>query len=219
MGTHTVLDAAGPPFSGGGGQPPFGGSIETLIREARAGSAAAQGLLLEHCRRYLLLVANGSLDSDLRPKIGASDLVQDTFLEAHRDFSHFEGTTEPELLAWLTKILTNRVCNNVRHFRGTLKRNVHREESLDAARDVGELSLSTPGAAPIQALIARDDMNRLRTALARLPNSMREVLILRTWERQSFVKIAAQLQRTPDSVRKLWGRAVRRLQLELEDQP
>jgi DNA-directed RNA polymerase specialized sigma24 family protein len=63
--------------------------------------------------------------------VGASDLVQDTFLEAHQDFSHFHGTGERELLAWLTKILTNRLCNNVRHYRGTLKRDIEREESLE----------------------------------------------------------------------------------------
>ena len=91
---------------------------------------------------YLLLVANDSLDSDLRPKVGTSDLVQDTFLEAHQDFSHFHGTGERELLAWLTKILTNRLCNNVRHYRGTLKRDIEREESLEMEGEVEQRSLS-----------------------------------------------------------------------------
>ena len=76
----------------------LGEGFGRLIDEARGGSALAMGQLMERCRRYLLLVANDSLDSDLRPKVGASDLVQDTFLEAHQDFSHFHGTTERELL-------------------------------------------------------------------------------------------------------------------------
>jgi RNA polymerase sigma-70 factor (ECF subfamily) len=111
---------------------PLGDGLEQLIHAARRGSTAALGQLLERCRRYLLLVANHSLDSDLRPKAGASDLVQDTFVEAQQDFSRFQGSSEPELLAWLTKILTNRLANNVRHYRYTLKRSVDREEPLGA---------------------------------------------------------------------------------------
>lgn len=219
MRAQTVSDVRGRIPSCGGSQSPVGGSLEAVIEQARAGSSAALGQLLERCRRYLLLVANGSLDSDLRPKAGASDLVQDTFLEAHQDFSRFQGTTEPELLAWLTKILTNRVSNNVRQYRGTLKRDVEREVSLEARRDRGQANLSVQLAAPVHALIAHDDVLRLRAALSRLSKPMQEVLVLRTWERQSFVEIAAQLDGTPDSVRKLWGRAVRRLQLELQDEP
>jgi RNA polymerase sigma-70 factor, ECF subfamily len=202
----------------GAGELPLGEGFGRLIEQARGGSALALGQLMERCRRYLLLVANDSLDSDLRPKVGASDLVQDTFLEAHQDFSHFQGTTERELLAWLTKILTNRLCNNTRHYRGTLKRDIDREESLEAG-DEARRSLPVQAAAPVQALIAVDDSQRLREALQRLPKPMRDVLILRTWERQTFVEIAAQLEATPDAVRKMWGRAVRRLQAELREWP
>jgi len=219
METQTISGARGSHSSGSGKDSPVGRSLEVLIDEARGGSTAALGQLLERCRKYLLLVANGSLDADLRRKVGASDLVQDTFLEAHRDFSHFQGTTEQELLAWLTKILENRLANSIRHYRGTLKRDVQREVSLEAECDLGGLSAPGEVAAPFHAIIARDDVQRLQAALGRLPKPMREVLILRTWERQSFVEIAAQLQGTPDSVRKLWGRAVRRLQVELQESP
>ena len=63
--------------------------IGQLIAAARGGSASALGQLLEGCRKYLLLVANESLDSDLRPKGGASDLVQETFVQAQRIFERF----------------------------------------------------------------------------------------------------------------------------------
>jgi RNA polymerase sigma-70 factor (ECF subfamily) len=200
------------------GESSLGEGFSRLIEQARGGSELALEQLLERCRRYLLLVAKDSLDSDLRPKAGASDLVQDTFLEAHQYFSHFHGTTERELLAWLAKILTNRMCNNIRHYRGTLKRDIEREESLDVGEEVEQRSLSAHVAAPVQTLIAADDSLRLRQALQRLPKPMRDVLILRTWERQTFVEIAAQLESTPDAVRKMWGRAVRRLQAELQDE-
>jgi RNA polymerase sigma-70 factor, ECF subfamily len=56
---------------------------------ARAGSREALGQALEICRGYLLRVANQGLDAELRAKGGASDLVQETFLEAQRDFGRF----------------------------------------------------------------------------------------------------------------------------------
>jgi RNA polymerase sigma-70 factor (ECF subfamily) len=219
MGLHNVTDAQGRPANGAASGSLPGTGFDQLIAQARSGSTAALGQLLDRCQHYLLLVANGSLDSDLRPKVGASDLVQDTFVEAHQDFSHFHGTTERELLAWLTKILIHRLSNNVRHYRGTSKRDVEREVSLEVGCDVDDVSLARPVAAPMQAIIAQDEIARLRAALERLPKRMRDVLLMRTWERRTFVEIAARLGGTPDSVRKLWGRAVCRLQAELQERP
>lgn len=192
--------------------------IGNLLDEARAGSTVALGRLMEGCRKYLLLTANEALDSDLRPKGGASDLVQDTFCGAQRSFSEFRGTTEQELIAWLTTILTNRIGNNVRSYRYTHKRDVAREVSLDAGIDPRELGPNQQ-IGPEQAVMAQDEADRLASAIASLPGQLREVLVLRTWERRSFAEVAARLNGTPESVRKLWGRAVRRLQDKLNDGP
>ena len=66
-------------------------AVNNLIDQARLGSIEASGELLEACRGYLLLIANGQLDADLRQKLGGSDLVQETFVQAHRDFVRFNG--------------------------------------------------------------------------------------------------------------------------------
>src|SRR4051794_37421346 len=86
---------------------------------ARAGAPEALGQLLEAWRGYLLVVAQRELDPDLRAKGGASDLVQETFLEAQRDFPRFHGDSEAELLAWLRRLLLNNVANFTRSYRGT----------------------------------------------------------------------------------------------------
>ena len=67
------------------------------LEAARAGSKEALGEALEACRNYLLMVANRQLDPQLRVKGGASDLVQETFLEAQRDFGRFQGTSDAEV--------------------------------------------------------------------------------------------------------------------------
>jgi RNA polymerase sigma-70 factor (ECF subfamily) len=102
------------------------------LAAARAGSQEALGEALEACRHYLLLIADRELDPDLRAKGGASDLVQETFLEAHRDFPRFEGKTESELLAWLRQLLLHNLSNFTRRYRATAKREVTREIPLGA---------------------------------------------------------------------------------------
>src|SRR5262245_37348302 len=65
--------------------------VARWLTEALAGSHEALGHALEGCRGYLLHVAMQELDADLASKAGASDLVQETFLEAQRDFARFQG--------------------------------------------------------------------------------------------------------------------------------
>jgi RNA polymerase sigma-70 factor (ECF subfamily) len=191
--------------------------VGRLLPDARAGSAAALGAALEACRGYLLGIAEGELDAGLRPKGGASDLVQETFLEAQRDFARFHGTTEAELLAWLRRLLLNNLANFVRSYRGTGKRQLDREVALAPADSGG----STPGPAaetpsPSGQVMADEQTRQLQDALARLPEDYRAVLTLRYIEELPFEEIAARLGRTSNAVRKLWARAVERLQEELE---
>ena len=62
---------------------------EQIIIEARNGGDAALGPLLELYRNYLRLLARIEIGRKLQGKLDASDLVQDTFLEAHRNFYLF----------------------------------------------------------------------------------------------------------------------------------
>src|SRR5262245_29306217 len=103
------------------------------LAEARNGSVEALGEVLELCRRYLLQIANSEVDSRLQAKLGASDLVQETFLEAQRIFPRFQGDSPDELRAWLRAILLNRAATNVRQFRQTEKRDLGREIVIDPA--------------------------------------------------------------------------------------
>ena len=84
------------------------------LAAARAGSREALGQVLQACRGYLLLLAERELDPDLRAKGGASDLVQGTFLEAQKDFAHFQGDSEDELRAWLRQVLLHNLANFTR---------------------------------------------------------------------------------------------------------
>src|SRR5262249_38100688 len=161
------------------------------LAAARAGSGEALGQALEGCRGYLLGIAEGELPPDLRAKGGASDLVQQTFLEAHRDFAHFAGGTAEELRAWLRRLLVNNVANFTRAFRATAKRRVGREVPLD---DAGP---AAPVPSPSGQAMANEQSADLQRALARLPEDYRQVLALRHQEHLTFEQIGARLGRTP----------------------
>src|SRR5215468_6351850 len=103
------------------------------LAAARAGSRQALGEALESCRRYLLLVAQRELDPELQAKGGASDLVQETFLEAQRDFTRFEGTSDAELRAGLRGLLRSQLGHFARRYRDTGKREVAREIPLEVS--------------------------------------------------------------------------------------
>jgi RNA polymerase sigma-70 factor (ECF subfamily) len=65
---------------------------DQLMALARDGDQSALGKLLDLYRNYLRLVARSLIGAGLRVKLEPSDLVQETFLKAHRDF--FNSTVE-----------------------------------------------------------------------------------------------------------------------------
>src|SRR5438128_938238 len=103
---------------------------ERLIRLARDGTDGALGHLLELYRPYLTLLARVQIGRRLQGKADAADVVQDTFLEAHRHFPQFRGGSEPELAAWLRQILATCLAHLVRRYYGTKARDVRLEREL-----------------------------------------------------------------------------------------
>ncbi|OWK40811.1 sigma-70 family RNA polymerase sigma factor [Fimbriiglobus ruber] len=191
------------------------GESEKLIARARAGDSTAQGHLFELYRNYLYLLARLELDRELRGKVGASDLVQETFLEAHRDFEQFRGATPAELVGWLRTIMARNLANQIRHYRGTKRRDVRLELGLIASLGKSSeglvVGLTAAVTSPSQAAAQHEEAVLLADALGRLPPDYREVLILRNLEELSFPDVAARMDRTQDSVKKLWARGLARL--------
>jgi len=191
-------------------------AVNDCLRAARAGSQDALGQALEACRHYLLRIAREELDSVLRVKSSPSDLVQDTFLEAQRDFPKFQGGTEAEFLSWLRQMLLHNVANLVRHFRGTAKRQVGREIRL-ATDSNGPAELADAGPTPSALAQAGERQQQVERALDRLPQDYREVIRLRNQARHSFEEIGQLMNRSADAARRLWSRAIERLQAEIEE--
>jgi RNA polymerase sigma-70 factor (ECF subfamily) len=192
-----------------------------LLAAARGGSTEALGEALESCRAYLLHVALSEMTAELQAKGGASDLVQEAFLDAQRDFGQFQGSSEEELLAWLRQVLLHKLANFRRHYRGTGKRDVAREAALPSGdtsgAGMGQVSADTP--TPSKYAVANEKAQALEEALARLPEEYRQVILLRHDQTHSFEEIGRIMGRTANAARKLWTRALERLQQELGGEP
>lgn len=191
-------------------------TLDEHFAAARGGSRDAVGALLDSCRPYLLKIARDELPSALAVKGGASDVVQETFLDAIRGFSRFQGASAVELRAWLRHLLFFRIGKLVRHFCVTGKRHLAREVRLDAADSTGPVAVPpAPQSTPSSRAAANERDAALECALARLPADYREVIRLRYQERRSFDAIAVAMGRSANAVNLLWFKAVRRLRAEL----
>jgi RNA polymerase sigma-70 factor (ECF subfamily) len=188
---------------------------EPLLALARAGDGDARGRLLEHYRGYLSVLARLQIGRRLQGKADAADLVQETFLEAHRNFDHFRGATSAELACWLRQILAGQLAHLVRRYLGTKRRDVRLERDmageLDQSSQALDRGLFARGSSPSQRAARREQAVRLADALERLPADYRDVLVLRHLEGLTFPDVALRMERSLDSVEKLWVRALGRL--------
>jgi RNA polymerase sigma-70 factor (ECF subfamily) len=193
-------------------------SVDQCLRAARAGSSDALGEILQAYRQYLLKIANEEIDRALQAKGGASDLVQETFLEAARDFSHFHGGSAAELRAWLRCMLLRHVAKQGRRFRKTSKRRLDRECSLEAfLSSAGDgASLLSGHQTPSQDAVAEEELDLLRQALEQLTGDYRSIMQLRYQEGRTFEEIGSLMGRSANAVRLLWLRAVERVKHALE---
>lgn len=196
---------------------------DLLLRRARAGEEDAVGRLLEGYRRYLTLLARVQIGRHLQGKADAADLVQETFLEAFRNWGRFRGTSEGELLAWLRQILASRLHELVRRYLHTQGRDVRREralaEDLDQSSRVLAQGLVTPQSTPSHQAARREQAVLLADALEQLPEDYREVIILHHVEGCRLPEVARRMNRTVPSVEKLWARALARLRRTLGEMP
>jgi RNA polymerase sigma-70 factor (ECF subfamily) len=175
---------------------------------------------LDGYRDYLLLLARSRLDPRLRGRLDPSDIVQQTLLEAHRDAMQFRGSSDAERAGWLRQMLARNLANAARdHMRE--RRDVNRERSLQASLDESsarlEAFLAADQSSPSQRLDRDEQLRRLATALAALPDGQREAVELRHLHGLPLTEIAAQLGRTPAAVAGLLQRGLAQLRTVLEE--
>jgi RNA polymerase sigma-70 factor (ECF subfamily) len=172
-------------------------------------------------RAYLKILADRGLASDLKSKVDASDLVQETFAEVYREYYRFVGLPDEEFKALLIRMMMNNLKSFTRRYRGSLKREVAREVPLNGHGEGPGLALqvAASGASPSETVAADEDLQRLRTQLDRLPERDRLAVTLRSQEGSTYREIGRRLGCSSVAARKLWLRTVEKLRRNLGASP
>jgi RNA polymerase sigma-70 factor (ECF subfamily) len=174
---------------------------------------------LERCRDYLHLLARLQLDPRLQGVLDPSDVVQQTLLKAHANWSKFRGGTEAELMAWLRTILAHDLADVVRKYGRRLS---GRERSLQAALDESsarlEQWLASDSTSAGGRAVRREQLLRLAEAMAVLPEDQRLVLELKHLRELPVSEIGQMLGKTPAAVASLLYRGLKTLRHVMTDE-
>jgi RNA polymerase sigma-70 factor (ECF subfamily) len=173
-----------------------------LAARAAAGDGEAYAALLrphEHVAYRVAVAVSGR-------EALAQDAVQNAYLKAHRSLRRFRRGSA--FRPWLLRIVVNEAHN--------ARRAEQRHERLSARAAERH---DPPAAGPDEALSARDEVETVLRALARLSEADRLVLALRYFAELPDAEAAALAQTTSGAYRVRLVRARRRLEALLGEAP
>jgi RNA polymerase sigma-70 factor (ECF subfamily) len=161
---------------------------DDLLRRWRDGDERAFDDLFLRYYRQVYRVLQGVVGSSQE----AEDLAQETFLVLYRSPPRLEGAA---LGAWLCRVAANRGYNALRRARRA-------RQYMQQVTEVGA------PADPQSEFLRREERERVRGALARLPERSAKLLLLR-YGGLAYAEIASVLEIAPGSVGTLLARAER----------
>lgn len=195
--------------------------IANWLELAQRGDAVARDQLFGACRSFVTVAARVHLQRRLQSKVDASDLAQQSLLEAHRGFDRFAGQSPQEWFGWLKQIVAHNAADVAKQYRGTAKRDAGREVPLMADTSASAAWDHTPadrGPSPSQVVVGMEQELLMATAIEQLPDDYREVLTLRHLERLPFNEVAERMGRSRGACQMLWLRAMEQLKTQLSQQ-
>ena len=200
-------------------------TTELLLAHAAAGDVAAWGALLTAHQERLARMVAFRMDTRLRGRIDAADVVQDAFVEAsaHRE-DYFRAPTTP-LFLWLRGVVSNKLLEVHRHHLGTHMRDAKRELPLGGPPMGGDTSaalcahLTGHLTSPSLAAARGEIRMRLAEGLDRMDPTDREVLTLRHFEQLTNAEAAQVVGIQERAAAKRYLRALERLKKILSDLP
>lgn len=190
--------------------------FDALLAQAQEGDKAAQGEMLDRLRGFLHALTERQMDARLGRRLDAADIVQQTYLAALRSFDQFQGSRQAEFLAWLKTIHEHVVQNHGRQHIKTQKRSVKRENHVSGSHlpNIAVILDSTPSGK----LMRGELIMKLVLSLDALPEDQREAVRLRYCEGLPLERIAAQMQRSTQSIAGLLKRGLQRLRARLSNE-
>jgi RNA polymerase sigma-70 factor (ECF subfamily) len=193
-------------------------TVRLLIQDLRGGDSEAKSKLASHVQSYLNIMAGNKISPALRAHLNPSDIVQQSLIQMVNGIDNFRGNSSKEFYAWLTQIIRNE-SNKAARDLTRQKRDVRKQVSMNQVTpndSWATFETIDPHATPGTEAIANERMELFNRTLESMPEDYAKVIQLRILEQLTFTEIADKLDRSPDSVSKLWYRAVNRFQKEIE---
>jgi RNA polymerase sigma-70 factor, ECF subfamily len=199
-------------------------NFQRLMDAVLKGDGEALASMFSLYRDRLRRMVELRLDSRLRGRVSASDILQESYIGALQRLPHYQASSDIPLFVWLRAVTMQRLIDvHRRHLGGQVR---------DASREIrlGEVEAMEAGTGQIAELIANttspslaarrgEIMAVVRDALEQLDAIDREVLVLRHFEQMSNHEAAAALEIKPAAASKRYVRAVERLKTVLEQIP
>lgn len=163
---------------------------------------------------YLRILARTQMPPSYTAKAGASDVVQQTMLQAVRAIDDFRGSTEAELRGWLRQILARNLAHLGRDLHRD-KRDIRRERSIE--QKLGQSSmrleqlLAADDATPSQIVATRENFAQLIDGLQQLSEAQAAAIRLHYLEDKPISEVAAALGKSNAAVAGLLHRGLKGL--------
>ena len=194
------------------------------LRRVLDGDARAFAELFDALRPRLSRMVHFRLDSRLRGRIDADDVVQEAFLDASKRLDAFRASQPMSPLVWLRLIVGQTMIDVHRRHLGAQMRDAGRELSLQgpwAGNTSMSMSFCLLGrlSSPSQAALRAELSSMLATALEEMNPTDREVLALRHFEELTNKEVAEVLGIESKAASIRYVRALARLKLVLQKFP
>jgi RNA polymerase sigma-70 factor (ECF subfamily) len=187
-------------------------STQVLLRRVQTGDKKALNELYNRYQMRVLAAVRARLGAELRGKLDSWDVVQDALLASLKNVEAFNQTSEGAFLNWLSKVVENRIRDQLDYFRA--RKRDHRLEKPLAGSGTADSSapLDLPEKAgsptPSQVLVLSEDLARLEKAMDQLPEESRELIVAVKIEGRTYDEIAQAMGKSSDAVRMQVKRAL-----------
>lgn len=189
---------------------------DDLVNRVKRGDQAAIAQLFDQHRRRLRTMIEMRLDPRLAGRVDPSDVLQETYLDAHKLIEEFKEGDLPFFL-WLRLKVGHRLTYLHRYHLGAQKRSAYKEVSLVTGPMPAASSVSLASqlmgriTSASNAAIRAETRLRLQQALNKMDEIDREVLVLRHFEDLTNIETAQALGISQTAASNRYVRALSRL--------
>lgn len=164
-----------------------------LLERARLGDRGAANEIFLRYQDRIQRIVRARLGPSLRPWTESGDLVQETCRAALEGLGKVQLDSEFDLLDWLARLATHRIRDFVDHVHAK-KRDVHRASALEPLEQSRAPAAPVdPHTGPSGEAFRAEVREVLDEVVAGLPESYREVVLLRDYHGADWQRIARTL--------------------------